>query len=62
MGRFHSGIRIDKVKVEGAGGAIFVVGMIGLLVLSMPSMVPLMALCALGGVALAPVLHRHYYY
>jgi hypothetical protein len=57
----HPGIRIDAIRVDGAGGLIVAVGMTALLVLAVPGLVPLVAACAVGGVCLAPLLHRVYY-
>jgi hypothetical protein len=54
----HPGIRIDHIPAEGAGGLIFAVGMIAVVLLAMPALRPIAVLCALGGALLAPVLHR----
>jgi hypothetical protein len=57
----HPGIRIDAIQVEGAGGAIFALGMSALCVLAVPHLMPLVAVCLAGGVVTALVLHRIHY-
>jgi hypothetical protein len=59
--QFHPGIRINRIPVEGGGGLIFAAGMAVLVLLAMPAVLPLAIGAVLGGVALAPVLHRSYY-
>lgn len=54
----HSGIRIDRIPAEGAGGLIFTVGIMVLFLIGVPAMRPVVALAALCGVLLAPLLHR----
>ena len=54
----HQGIRIDKIPVEGFGGAIFALGMPILCVLAVPHLMPLVAVCLVGGALTALVLHR----
>jgi hypothetical protein len=54
----HPGIRIDSIRAEGAGGLIFALGMVVVLLLAIPALLPVAGLCALGGVLLAPVLHH----
>jgi hypothetical protein len=56
----HPGIRIDKIPAAGGGGLIFAVGMALLVLVAMPGVRPLAALALLGGLLLAPVLHRLY--
>jgi hypothetical protein len=56
--RFHPGIQISRIPVEGGGGLIFAIGMVLIVVLAMPAVRPLALLSILGGVILAPVLHR----
>jgi hypothetical protein len=52
----HTGIRIDHIPAE--GGLIFAVGMTALFLIGVPAMRPVVALAVLGGMLLAPVLHR----
>ena len=54
----HSGIRIDRIPAEEGGGLIFVVAIVTLFLIGVPVMRPVVALAALGGILLAPVLHR----
>ncbi len=56
----HAGIRIDRIPAEGGGGLIFMVGMVVLFLIGVPAMRPVVALAALGGILLAPLLHRLY--
>jgi hypothetical protein len=56
----HPGIRIDKIPAEGGGGLIFAAGMALLVLLALPGVRPLAGLALLGGLLLAPVLHRLY--
>lgn len=53
----HSGIRIDRIPVEGGGGLIFAIGMMVLTVLAVPSIWPLVVFCLVGGVLFAPLFH-----
>jgi len=57
----HRGVLIHRIPVEGAGGLIFALGIAALFVLGVPGFRPLVALCVLGGILLAPVLHRAWY-
>jgi hypothetical protein len=59
--RPHPGIQIHKIPAEGLGGLIFAVGMVAIVLVAIPAVRPLAALAMLGGVVLAPLLHRHYY-
>ncbi|MCG6923645.1 MAG: hypothetical protein PVJ73_19145 [Acidobacteriota bacterium] len=54
----HAGIRIDRIPAEEGGGFIFMVGMVALFLIGVPAMRPVVALAALGGILLAPLLHR----
>jgi hypothetical protein len=54
----HAGIRIDQIPAEEGGGLIFAVGMVVLFLIGVPAMRPVVALAVLGGMLLAPVLHR----
>ena len=54
----HPGVRIDRIDAEGGGGLIFVLGITGLLLYTIPALVPVAAACLLAGLALAPAIHR----
>jgi hypothetical protein len=56
----HSGIRIDRIPAEEGGGIIFAIGIVVLFLIGVPAMRPVVALAAVGGVLLAPLLHRLY--
>ena len=56
----HAGIRINHIPVEEGGGLIFAVGTAAIFLLAFPALVPVAAAAALGGLALAPLLHRLY--
>jgi hypothetical protein len=56
--RPHPGIRIDRIPVEGGGGLILTVGVVTLFLLGVPAFRPVVAAGLLGGLLLAPVLHR----
>jgi hypothetical protein len=56
----HAGIRIDRIPAEGGGGIIFALGIMVLFLIGVPVMRPVVALAALLGLLLAPVLHRLY--
>jgi hypothetical protein len=60
MARPHPGIRIDRIPAEGGGGLIFALGTALIFLLGFPALRPLAAAAVLGGVLLAPVLHRLY--
>ena len=57
----HPGIRINSIPAEGGGGLIFALGMVAIVLLALPAVRPLAAVAVLGGLLLAPVLHRFYY-
>jgi hypothetical protein len=57
----HPGIRIDRIPAAGGGGLIFAVGMAAIVLLAVPALRPLFAVALVGGVLLAPVLHRFRY-
>ena len=57
----HSGIRIDRIPAEEGGGIIFALGIVALFLIGVPAMRPVVALAALCGVLLAPLLHRLYH-
>jgi hypothetical protein len=54
--RLHRGIRIHSIPLAGAGGLIVAVGMTVLILVAVPALRPLAALCLGGGVLLALVL------
>ena len=53
----HPGIRIDSIPAAGTGGLIFMLGMEGLFLIGVPSFLPVVAACLVGGILFAPVLH-----
>ena len=56
----HDEIRIDLIPAEEGGGLIFAVGTAVIFLLAFPALRPIMAAAVIGGVLLAPVLHRLY--
>lgn len=54
----HQGIRIDRIPAQEGGGVIFMIGIMAIFLIGVPAMAPVVALAALGGVLLAPLLHR----
>jgi hypothetical protein len=54
----HSGIRIDRIPAEEGGGLIFAIGTAAIFLTAFPALVPIAAAALVGGVALAPVLHK----
>jgi hypothetical protein len=56
----HAGIRIDRIPAEGGGGLIFAVGSAAIFLIAFPALLPVAAAALVGGVALAPVLHKLY--
>ena len=54
----HAGIRIDRIPAEEGGGLIFEIGTVVLFLIGVPAMRPLVALAVVGGILLAPVVHR----
>ena len=57
--RPHPGIQIHKIPAEGLGGLIFAVGMVMIVLVGIPAVRPLAALAVVGGIVLAPLLHRY---
>jgi hypothetical protein len=55
--RPHPGIRIDRIPAAGGGGLIFAVGIPLLVLIAMPAVRPIVAVAAVAGLLLAPVLH-----
>ncbi|OFV85805.1 MAG: hypothetical protein A2V74_11705 [Acidobacteria bacterium RBG_16_70_10] len=60
MARPHPGIRIDSIPAEEGGGLIFALGTALIFLLAFPALRPIALLAVLGGVILAPILHRLY--
>jgi hypothetical protein len=56
----HAGIRIDRIPAEEGGGLIFAIGTAAIFLLAFPALLPVAGAAVLGGVVLAPVLHRLY--
>jgi hypothetical protein len=56
----HAGIRIDQIPAEGAGGLIFAIGTAFIFLTAFPVLLPVAGAAVLGGLALAPALHRLY--
>jgi hypothetical protein len=56
----HAGIRIDRIPAEGAGGLIFALGSAIIFLMAFPALRPVAAAAVVGGLLLAPVLHRLY--
>jgi hypothetical protein len=56
----HAGIRIDRIPAEGAGGLIFAVGTATIFLMGFPALLPIAGAAVLGGVVLAPILHKLY--
>jgi hypothetical protein len=56
----HPGIRIDHIPAEGGGGLIFAIGMVAVFLMGVPALRPVAAVAILGGLLLAPILHRLY--
>jgi hypothetical protein len=56
----HQGIRIDHIPAEGVGGLIFAIGSTVIFLMAVPALRPIAVAAAVGGLLLAPVLHRLY--
>jgi hypothetical protein len=56
----HAGIRIDQIPAEEGGGLIFAVGTAAIFILAFPQLLPVAGAALVGGLVLAPVLHRLY--
>lgn len=54
----HQGIRIDHIPAEGMGGLIFALGTVAIFLIGFPALRPMAAVALLGGLLLAPILHR----
>lgn len=54
----HAGIRIDRIPAEEGGGLIFALGTAFIFVMAFPALLPVAGAAALGGLVLAPVLHK----
>ena len=57
----HAGIRIDRIPAEEGGGLIFAIGSAAIFLMAFPALLPIAAAALVGGVVLAPVLHKLYY-
>jgi len=60
MEKPHQGILISQIPVEGVGGLIFAIGSSAIFLLAFPALRPIAVAAAIGGLLLAPVLHRLY--
>ena len=60
MAKPHQGIRIDRIPAEGIGGLIFAIGSSAIFLLAFPALRPIAVAAAVGGLLLAPLLHRLY--
>jgi hypothetical protein len=56
----HAGIRIDRIPAEEGGGLIFAVGTAAIFLIAFPALVPIAGAALLGGIVLAPILHKLY--
>ncbi len=56
----HAGMRIDRIPAEEGGGLIFALGLAGVVLMAFPALLPVVGAALLGGIVLAPVLHRWY--
>ncbi len=56
----HQGIRIDHIPAEGGGGLIFAIGTAVIFLMAFPALRPIAGAAIVGGLLLAPVLHRLY--
>jgi len=54
----HPGISMHSIPARGAGGFLFVVGTVLIFLSNAPGLLPLAAACVVGGLLLAPLLHR----
>ena len=54
----HRGILTQSIPAEGVGGLIFALGTTVIFLVAAPGFRPLVGLCLLGGLLLAPILHR----
>jgi len=54
----HAGIRIDRIPAEEGGGLIFAVGLAAIVLMAFPALRPIAGAALVGGIALAPILHR----
>jgi hypothetical protein len=60
MEKPHQGILISQIPAEGVGGLIFAIGSSAIFLLAFPALRPIAVAAAIGGLLLAPVLHRLY--
>lgn len=56
----HAGIRIDRIPAEEGGGLIFAIGTAAIFLTAFPALLPIAGAAVVGGVVLAPILHKLY--
>jgi len=56
----HAGIRINQIPAEEGGGLIFAIGTAFIFLTAFPALVPVAGAAVVGGLALAPILHKLY--
>jgi hypothetical protein len=56
----HAGIRINQIPAEEGGGLIFAIGTAFIFLIAFPALVPVAGAALVGGLALAPILHKLY--
>jgi hypothetical protein len=54
----HRGVLTHRIPAQELGGLIFAAGTAVILLLGVPALRPIVALAVVGGVVLAPILHR----
>ncbi len=55
--RKHPGIKIDSIPVKGGPGLIFVIGLLAIFVVEIPTVRLVLALGLVGGLITAAILH-----
>lgn len=56
----HAGIRINQIPAEEGGGLIFAIGTVFIFLTAFPALVPVAGAALVGGLVLAPILHKLY--
>lgn len=56
----HAGIRIDRIPAEEGGGLIFAIGTALIFLTAFPALLPVAGAAVVGGLLLAPILHKLY--
>lgn len=56
----HAGIRINQIPAEEGGGLIFAIGTAFIFLTAFPALVPVAGAALVGGLVLAPILHKLY--